>query len=168
MMRLNLTTAVDMPYDQVFAGFTKELLMQLAPPFPRLTLERFDGCRKGDTVHLKMHLPLAPAQDWISVIVEDGEIRNHTDFRDEYFFVDEGTTLPFFLKSWRHTHRIVRADHGSVIVDSIEFAAWGGLDLLVYPFLWLSFAYRQPVYKRVFARQSTTNAEATTHATSTR
>jgi ligand-binding SRPBCC domain-containing protein len=159
-----------MPYNEVFAGFTKELFIQLAPPFPRLTLERFDGCRTGDIIHLRIHLPLLPAQHWVGMIVEHGEIRNHPDFRDEYFFVDEATTLPFFLKSWRHTHRAVSAECGSVIIDAIEFKAWGGLDLLVYPFLWLNFAYRQPVYRRVFSRQAQAgaNTQETQHITSAR
>lgn len=150
-MRLTIRTRVAMPYTDVFARFNRELFLALAPPFPPVTLKRFDGCKQGDIVHLELDM-LAAKQDWISLIVEAGAQRDNTVFRDEMYFIDEGTTLPFFLRFWRHEHRIVSNEEGSTIVDAIEFRALWGLDLLLYPVLWLQFMYRKPIYMRFFGK----------------
>jgi ligand-binding SRPBCC domain-containing protein len=149
MMRLRLKTAVKQPYKQVFSGFTRDLFVRLAPPFPRVIVERFDGCRTGDEVHIVIDALLFK-QRWISRIIEHGSVEHDTVFRDEIYFVDEGTELPFFLTSWQHRHSIVSAGEGSVILDDIRFSARWGLDVVVYPLLWLQFVYRKPIYRRVF------------------
>jgi ligand-binding SRPBCC domain-containing protein len=155
-MRLTIATNVEQPYKQVLAGFTEELFLQLAPPFPRVHLQRFDGCKAGGTVLLELDFLLFK-QQWRSHIIADGEVSADAVYKDEVYFVDTSAKedLPFFLTAWQHTHRIVsRAEAGSTIVDAIEFKALWGLDLLVLPALWLQFIYRKPVYKRVFRRLS--------------
>lgn len=85
-------------------------------------------------------------QQWTSLIVEQETTQ------DEIFFIDKGIKLPFFLKYWKHKHRMLREENGTVIADEIEFRTpFEFLDYLLYPFLWAQFAYRKPIYKRVFS-----------------
>lgn len=146
MKRLVITTRVEEPVERVFAGFTRDLFLRLNPPFPPVTLERFDGMTPGDEVHLLLRFPVWP-QRWVSRITE----RVESDA--ERYFVDEGVTLPFFLKRWHHRHVIRREGEGSLIIDDITFATPHPLlDILLYPALFLQFLYRKPVYRRVFRK----------------
>ena len=145
-MRLIVTTRVEQPVREVFAGFTRELFLRLNPPFPPVVLERYDGMTPGDEVHLLLKFA-GRYQRWISRITE----RSTSD--EECYFVDEGSTLPLFLKRWHHRHIIRREGDGSAIVDDITFAAPHPLlDVLPYPLLWVQFMYRKPIYRRVFRR----------------
>ena len=145
-MHLRLQTPVRQPLAQVWAGFDRKLFDQLAPPFPPVDVVRFDGCLTGDVVHLRLNF-IVFKQDWISDIVDQQTTL------DEIFFVDEGTKLPFFLRYWQHRHRLVRDTQtgGTLVIDDITFRTPTLLtDYLFYPLLWLQFAYRKPIYKRVF------------------
>lgn len=146
-MRLTLTTSVAQCYQTVFAGFDANLFLRLAPPLVRVRLLRFDGCRVGDVVELELKPLGMPAQRWISRITESVETA------DEIYFVDEseGTELPFFLRTWRHKHRICRDGESCKIIDEITYRAPTGLNWVLYPILWLQFAWRKPIYRRTFA-----------------
>lgn len=144
-MRLMLSTPVHQPCQKVWQGFTADLFLALAPPFPLVKLQRFDGCQKGDEVHIELNFILF-RQNWNSLI-EEQQTLSH-----EIFFIDRGTKLPFFLKKWRHIHRIVKRGSESTIVDDIEFhSPFLLFDYLLYPILYLQFLYRKPIYKRLFA-----------------
>ena len=144
-MRIIITTNVQQSYKSVFAGFTESLFLALAPPFPKVKLLRFDGCEKGNQVHLEMDL-IFFKQRWDADIIDSGERKN------ELFFIDNGAQLPFFLKTWRHHHRIIGQENGSTnIVDDFEYTTPFFLfDYLMYPVLYLQFAARKPIYKRIF------------------
>ena len=145
-MRLVFETRVAQPPAQVIEGFNRALFDALSPPFPRVHVARFDGSKTGDEVHLELNFLLF-RQRWVSVIVED--CAND----EEVYFVDEGSELPFFLGYWRHRHRILRDGSGSRIVDDITYRGPNALlSVLLYPGMWLQFAYRKPVYRRVFGR----------------
>ncbi|MCU0450376.1 MAG: hypothetical protein MUC97_11140 [Bernardetiaceae bacterium] len=145
-MRLTIRTPVAQPPAQVWQGFNQDLFMALAPPFPPVKLRRFDGSLTGDEVHIELNL-LFTKQLWVSVITE------HHQSAQGIYFVDEGAKLPFFLRQWRHRHSIMAYNGGSIIEDDITFAAPAWLpDWLLYPTLWLQFAYRRPVYQRLFGK----------------
>lgn len=147
-MRLALSTLVAQPPSMVFAGFDADLFLKLAPPMVRVRLLRFDGCRVGDVVELELKPLGMPTQRWTSRITELVETT------DEIYFVDEseGAELPFFLRTWRHKHRIcLHTTGGSKIIDEIEYHACTGLNWILYPILWLQFAWRKPIYRRTFA-----------------
>lgn len=130
--------------EQVKAGFTQDLFLSLNPPFPPVKLLQFDGCIKGDKVALELNF-LFFKQQWVSDIAEDSETA------DAWHFVDIGTRLPFFLKTWQHHHGVRRKDKGSLIIDDITYTTGTLLtDLLLYPALLGQFLYRKPVYKRIF------------------
>lgn len=149
-MHLYLKTYVSQPADQVWTGFDRTLFDQLAPPFPPVDVVRFDGCKTGDIVHLRLNF-LFFKQDWISLISDQQATET------EIYFVDTGTKLPFFLSQWQHRHRLLRlnarpnAASQTCIVEDITFHTPTRLtDYLLYPLLWLQFAYRRPIYRRFF------------------
>lgn len=145
-MRLTITTSVDQDYRSVMKGFTQDLFLKLNPPFPPVRLLRFDGCKKDDIVSLELNFLLF-RQRWTSLIVED-ELNDQ-----EFYFIDVGTKLPFFLKYWRHHHRILRDEEGARIIDDIHFRSpLLPFDFLLWPVLWLQFLYRKPIYRRIFRK----------------
>ncbi|MDW8295786.1 MAG: hypothetical protein RMJ97_02775 [Raineya sp.] len=147
-MQIKIATTVGTPFKKVFQLFTKELFIKLSPPFPRLKLLRFDGSNKQDHVAVELDFWLFK-QQWESVITEKKENK------DEIYFIDEGIKLPFFLKKWRHKHRIIRKDNQQAeIIDEIEFETpFKPLDILLYPILYFQFAYRKPIYQKVFGKE---------------
>ena len=146
-MHLLLRFAVPQPPARVFEGFTRALFVALAPPFPKLHVLRFDGCRAGD--HVAIELQAGPKRwRWTSLITDNGVLPDGT-----YYFVDEGQQLPAPLRQWQHRHLIEPAPGGgSVIVENITYSTgrrW--LDALIYPAMWAQFKWRGPVYRRKFA-----------------
>ncbi|RIW18165.1 hypothetical protein D0X99_00235 [Algoriphagus lacus] len=145
-MKFTIATPVEQGYLDVKAGFTESLFKKLSPPFPPVRLLRFDGSEKGDIVSLELNF-IFFRQKWTSHIIED----RTTD--QEFYFVDEGVELPFFLKKWRHKHRVISSGIGSIIRDEIEFEGPVGLlTVLLFPVMWLQFAFRKPIYRRIFKR----------------
>lgn len=145
-MKIVIETLVEKGYLEVKEGFTESLFKRLAPPFPPVNVLRFDGCKKGDQVALELNFILFK-QKWISLITDD------LTTKEEFYFVDEGTRLPFFLGRWRHKHRIISRGEGAVIRDEIDFSgpfAW--VTPLLLPALWLQFVYRKPIYRKVFKK----------------
>jgi ligand-binding SRPBCC domain-containing protein len=145
-MRVVIKTWVARSPEEVWQGFDEALFRALAPPFPMIRVLRFEGCQVGQIVEAELNFVLFK-QSWSSLITE----QNTT--KEEICFVDEGTRLPFFLKKWRHRHRIVRAGEGATIIDEVEYQTpMGFMNLLIYPAMWMQFAYRKPIYRRVFGR----------------
>lgn len=143
-MIIRLQTIVEQDVKSVWTQFDQNLLKALSPPFPKVTVLRYDGNKTGDWVSFQLSI-LGIKLFWTSYISDHQEDSNHS------YFIDEGTQLPFFLKTWKHTHGIIQTPKGTVIDDYIEFTTpFGGLDYIVYPVLWLQFAYRKPIYKRYF------------------
>jgi hypothetical protein len=87
-MNLIIETPVKQDYLKVKEGFDEKLFTRLSPPFPPVKLIKFDGSKKGDVVSLELNFLLFK-QKWTSLITED-----QTNEK-EFFFVDEGTELPF-------------------------------------------------------------------------
>lgn len=145
-MKIVIETPVEKGYLEVKEGFTEVLFKKLAPPFPPVNVLRFDGCKKGHQVVLELNFLLFK-QKWVSLITDD----QTTD--QEFYFVDEGIELPFFLGKWRHKHRIISSGTGSVIRDEIDFSGpFSWMTPLLFPALWLQFVYRKPIYRRIFKK----------------
>jgi ligand-binding SRPBCC domain-containing protein len=143
-MKISIQTTVEQDYLHVKAGFTESLFKKLAPPFPPVKVLRFDGCNTGDVVSLELNFLLFK-QKWISLITDDQTTEK------EFYFIDEGTTLPFFLGKWKHKHRIISSKSGAIIRDEIDFEGpFSWVTPLLYPVLWLQFWYRKPIYRAIF------------------
>ena len=146
-MKIKIETSVEKGYLDVKRGFDESLFQKLSPPFPPVKVLRFDGCEKGGQVSLELNFLLFK-QKWTSDITDD-----HTD-ELEFYFVDEGVELPFFLRKWKHKHRVISTGLQSKIVDEIDFESpFSWMNWVMYPLLWLQFAYRKPIYRKVFKRQ---------------
>lgn len=144
-MRIKISTRVKQDFKKVFSNFDKDLFLALKPPLVPLKLLRFDGCNTGDEVHLD----LGAGQQWVSVITQAGQ----TD--TSVYFVDEGKVLPFFLRFWRHEHTISISPNnsGTIITDNIEYKSHNSLlEYMLYPILYAQFAWRKPVYQRLFGK----------------
>lgn len=143
-MKIAIETPVELGYLDVKSGFDAALFLQLSPPFPPVKLLRFDGSQKGNIVMLELNFGFF-RQKWTSEITEESTTAL------EFYFIDEGIQLPFFLKKWRHRHRVISTGIGSIIRDEIEFEARvGSLSFLLFPVLWLQFYYRKAIYRRYF------------------
>lgn len=152
-MKIRLTTKVNQNYLKVKDGFNADLFKALNPPFPPVKLLRFDGSTKGDLVSLELNF-IFFKQVWTSEITAD-----HLD-NAEYYFIDEGIKLPFFLKKWRHKHRILLDGNDKAkIIDEISFSSPNLLlDYILYPFLYFQFLMRKPVYQKVFSKCNSPNS----------
>ncbi len=145
-MKLILSTRVSGHHQDIIRGFNRGLFEQLTPPGAQVDLVRFDGSETGDIVHLRLSLPFMSAQDWISEIVDHGSDEQQS------WFVDRGTKLPWFLNKWEHRHIVKQVDKSHCdIIDDIRYAGPTWLpDPFLYPVLWMQFAWRKPVYRKVF------------------
>ncbi|GHB72676.1 SRPBCC family protein [Persicitalea jodogahamensis] len=145
-MKITLRTKVSASLSAVWQGFDESLFEKLSPPFPPVKLARFDGSNEGDVVSLELNF-IFFRQKWVSHIVEQRETEQ------EIYFIDKGVKLPFFLSFWRHKHRLIRdPSGGTIIADEIEYRTpFLLLDYLMYPVMWAQFAYRGPIYKKIFS-----------------
>ena len=143
-MKIFIKTRIEKNYQIIFSRFNIDLFKALKPPLMNLEVERFDGCKAGDEVHLKMSLLGIINQRWISHITKD--VKSDYDI----FFVDEGALIPPPLKKWTHYHRIEKiSELSSFVIDDIEYSTGNFiLDLILYPALYSMFYYRKPIYKR--------------------
>ncbi len=144
-MNLKFKTPVPSSLDKVKSGFNKKLFEFLTPPWVSIALERFDGCKTHDEIHLKMK-QAGLTQQWVSVVTSEEESTH------EWSFVDEGKLLPWPLKKWRHHHRVIKTSETAVeIVDDIFYQCSPKiLGVIIYPVLWSTFAIRPSRYVEYF------------------
>jgi ligand-binding SRPBCC domain-containing protein len=143
-MKIFISTRIEKNYRDVFALFNEKLFKALKPPLVNLEVERFDGCKKGDEVHLKISPLHLKTERWISHIVD------FHDDSEQIYFIDIGVVIPFPLKSWRHIHRIERVGENKCnVIDDIDFTSGNAiLDRFLYPVFFMMFKLRGPIYKR--------------------
>ena len=145
-MNINISTKVEQDYKTVFSRFDIYLFKKLKPPLVGFKVERFDGCKKGDEVHVEINT-LGWKQKWKALIIDNNEDEN------EIYFIDAGLQLPKPLKKWRHEHKIAKFIENSIIIDNIAFSTGNVvLDLLLYPVIFMQFYYRKLTYKSYFRR----------------
>jgi len=144
-MNIRIETVVTGNYKKIMAGFDLQLFKALAPKQAKMEIVEFTGSKKGDRVHIRFLSPLKA--DWISEITED-----HKN-EEEAYFIDEGTTLPFGLRYWRHKHIVKKvSDNESLIIDDITYrGANFFMSLLFYPGLYFSFYPRKKIYRSYFS-----------------
>ncbi|HSJ67840.1 MAG TPA: hypothetical protein VK921_09200 [Anditalea sp.] len=147
-MKISISTLVDQDFLSVKNEFNAQLLKRLSPPFPKVTIKRFDGISTSDKVSMELDF-LFFKQMW------DGDIIDHLQTDEEFYFIDIGTKLPFFLKSWQHKHRLIKHGDRTVIVDEIDYKSTNKLmTLIFYPVMIGQFLYRKPIYKKYFSKKS--------------
>lgn len=144
-MKLLFKTRVDLPFERIRDQFNRELFEYLSPSWVPFKIKRFDGCKKGDEVHVELG-PALSAQQWVSIMTF--EETNASGWS----FIDEGKVLPWPLSNWKHHHRVDRiGPMESEIVDDIYFEcspSW--MAFVIKPILWQTFAIRPKRYKNFF------------------
>jgi len=142
-MNINLITNIARPLDEIKDSLGEQLFRLLTPEKLHLKVSRFDGIYENASFEIK--LGYGPLQGkWVGRIIEVGESEN------EYYFVDVGESLPFPLKSWRHTHRFMKNLHGNStdVIDQIEFTVQSSLFApSTYAILLAFFLWRQQKIK---------------------
>jgi ligand-binding SRPBCC domain-containing protein len=143
MLSYTVFTAIQAPISHVKKEFTEDLLLRLSPPFPKVRIKRFDGCNANDQVELEIDL-LFTKLTWSSLITEDQTTP------EEWFFIDQGVTMPFGLCFWQHKHRVKKITTETCeVIDEISFDTNNRfLNYLLLPFLWGMIYYRKPFYKK--------------------
>jgi len=147
MPQISITTPIDgKDASKALACFDLNLFKALSPSFPKLTIARFDGSKPGDMVDIKLSFVLFQLR-WLS------KITSESISQEESYFIDEGITLPFFLKTWHHKH-IVKLENGQLfIIDEINYSSpFSILGYLVYPMMYAQFAARKRIYKNYFSK----------------
>lgn len=144
-MKLYFKTPIALPFEKVRDGFSRDLFTYLSPSFIPSELERFDGCKTNDEVHIRLG-PSPLSQKWISLITF--EETNAAGWS----FIDEGKVLPWPLRYWKHHHRVDKISANECcIVDDIEYRCIHPVfDVLMKPMLWSVFAIRPKRYKTYF------------------
>jgi ligand-binding SRPBCC domain-containing protein len=145
VITITFLCTVKAPFHLVKANFGRTLFEALAPVFPRLKIDRYDGDAPGSIISLR--LGLAPIwQKWVSIIESRIESETH------YQFIDVGHLLPFPLYTWRHTHTVTELTaQETEIADTMNFSckpAW--LEAVMRPVLIAQFSGREPKYKAFF------------------
>lgn len=144
-MRIEIKTTVQQNIKSVWKQFDKNLLKKLSPPFPSAEIERFDGCSRGDEVHININFLLTHTK-WISLITD------HSITAKKIWFIDEGIKMPLGLTDWKHRHELTAIDkHTTEIADIIDFSTGNRLiDIALYPALYGQMLYRKPIYQYIF------------------
>jgi len=130
-----------MPF--VWSQFNEALLKKISPPFPKIHINRFDGCKEGDLVILEINLL------FIRVIWSSKIIYSKQDVHQSTF-IDEGITVPFGIKQWKHEHSFIKIDDSECyILDDVTYKTSNVfLDIILFPFLWGMIFYRKPFYRK--------------------
>lgn len=143
MIHVRVSTRVTRSFDDVKALFNSDLLEKLNPPFPPAKIVLYEGEQPGDRVWIELNFILF-RQLWKSVITL------HEQNPSRFMFRDVGVQLPFFLKSWSHTHLLESREAGiTEITDDIRFepAPWLPRFLARWMIAGLMY-YRKPQYKK--------------------
>lgn len=144
-MKLLFETPVPLPFEKIRDQFNRELFIYLSPGFIPFNLKRFDGCKKGDEIHIELG-PAPFRQSWVSLITM--EETNASGWS----FIDEGKVLPWPLKYWKHHHRVdkITGLQSRIVDDIIYECSPAFLTLLIKPFLWSVFSVRPGRYQKFF------------------
>lgn len=143
-MQITVSTRLNQPLNTVKDGFGEALLAQLTPPGIRLSMIRFDGIYAGARMHFRIS-QLLGTWNWEGVIEQKKE-------NDRMLvFTDKGLQLPPGLKSWHHTHAILRQNDSTVIIDRVRFS---GKNIFFTMFWWMAVSVmlgvRPPRYRKYF------------------
>ncbi|MCG8328310.1 MAG: hypothetical protein MI974_11525 [Chitinophagales bacterium] len=145
-MNIQLSTLVSGNYRDIIQQFDLQLFEALAPPLVKMEIVEFTGSEKGDNVHVRFLKPVRT--EWKS------EITASEITKQQAYFTDEGTILPWPLYYWKHIHIVEKVtDNTSRIIDDIHFKGNNAfLTLLLYPLLFLSFYPRKKIYRKYFGK----------------
>jgi len=144
-MKLYFETPTERPFTEIRDQFNRGRFIYLSPALVPFEIRRFDGCKKGDEIHINLGIN-GLTRKWVSLITF--EETNAAGWS----FIDEGKLLPFPLKYWKHHHRVDKISaQKSLIVDDITFECQPAfLTPVTRALLWTVFSVRPGRYKKFF------------------
>lgn len=125
------------PLEEVFTFFADaQNLEKITPPWLSFWIvsPRPIAMKQGTLIDYKLRLKGFPSRWQSEISVWD----------PPHCFVDEQRKGPY--RRWRHEHRFQQKDGGTLVLDEVQFAAWGGRiveKLFVEKDLKRIFSYRQ-------------------------
>lgn len=139
--KIQTKIGASMPF--VWSQFNEALLRKISPPFPKVNIQRFDGCNEGDLVILEINL------FFIQVVWSSKIIHSKQDSKQSVF-IDEGITVPFGINIWKHEHSIIKIDDSQCYIEDFVTYKTSNvfLDIILFPFLWGMIFYRKPFYQK--------------------
>ncbi len=137
---------------------------RLAPPWQPVSLKEHEGIRDGDRAVIRLGTRLVGI-DWVAE--HRGYSEGCLDGRGACQFEDVQVEGPF--AAWRHAHRMLPSETGSVLEDDVEYELpLGGLAEVAAPFgerqIERMFAYRHRVTHEDLRRHADANATPMTVA----
>lgn len=146
-MKFKIKTPVEQSFQEADRTFDAAYLVELNPQFPPFKILRYDGIENSKEVEIELNFFLFK-QRWIYVISDKKETAQ------EWSFADTGKKTPFFLKSWYHQYQMLNDGGRLLLCDTVVFKTpFFLLDYLLYPWLYMHFLYRRPVYKKRFSKK---------------
>ena len=144
---IEVRTTVAAPFAKTAAKFNINLFKALAPVFPQLRIDRYEGQQTGHRIDLRLGL-------WPVWVPWRLTIAHHWDEAESWGFVDQGLVMPWPLAAWQHEHRLNALPDGQTeIVDAIVLSVkprW-----LAPAMGWLvrkQMEGRQPAYRAYFCK----------------
>ena len=153
MKKIEFLSHVPVSIEVVKENFSEELFKYLLPPLFPLKVVRFEGVQKGAKYEFDLAGGLLPgllSTTWSGEIVDAGDVQGG------FYFTDEGTKLPFPLKSWRHLHRILpNPQKGGIdILDMVEYSCYLPLfEYSLYPSFFSLFVFRKKRYSAFYTNK---------------
>lgn len=144
-MKLLLKTKVNASLERVKSKFNQQLFEYMTPPWTKTEIERFDGCKSGDEIHVMVYQGKVKSK-WVSLITKT------TDTNEEWSFVDEGAVLPWPMSKWYHLHKVEKISENEVCIEDDIFyeCSPAFMTKAIYPIVWATFAIRPKRYKEYF------------------
>jgi len=149
MPSFKIQTNIGASMSFVWSQFNEELLKKISPPFPKVNIQRFDGCKTGDLVILEINLIFTH-------VIWSSEITYTNQDSNQSVFIDEGIKVPFGITLWKHEHSIIKIDEGQCYIqDFVTYKTSNVfLDMILFPFLWGMIFYRKPFYLKYLTNRN--------------
>jgi len=149
MPSFKIQTKIGASMSFVWSQFNEELLKKISPPFPKVNIQRFDGCKTGDLVILEINLIFTH-------VIWSSEITYTNQDSNQSVFIDEGIKVPFGITLWKHEHSIIKIDEGQCYIqDFVTYKTSNVfLDMILFPFLWGMIFYRKPFYLKYLTNRN--------------
>lgn len=134
-------------FREVYSVFDFKLLHELSPFFMKPEAIVYEGNKQGDKLVFKVRTPFFST-------VWEGKVSEERKTDEEIFFVDEAIKPAFGINIWRHKHRIIRTEYGTLIRDEVQFCTkYSLVDCFLYPGVLFQFLYRKPLYEKIIKKR---------------
>ena len=137
----------DVNIRDVYRVFDFRLLAKLSPPFMKPEAKLYEGNKPGHQLYFIIHTPIG-GYPWKGKVTEENISEN------EIYFVDEGIDMAFGMSAWKHKHRLIKTDTGTLVRDEVYFDTKNPLwKYVLLPGVWLQFLYRKPLYEKIVKKR---------------